>query len=189
VIWYLGASLYGRNPLIANPSLPFVGWRLLAHLLIPSASRNEEARPCKAGIPEDIYLAAWIVMALAYTNSGYTKLVSPSWTEGTALSYVLTNPLARATALRTFILRLPPLVRKLATWSALGLALSFAPLALFRRLRALDLASHALPSDWADVPGERSRPHFGHVDRAHLYIQSGMDIASQAPTRECGQSL
>jgi hypothetical protein len=99
VIWYLGASLYGRNPLIANPSLPFVGWLLLAHLLIPSASRNEEARPIKAGIPEDIYLAARIVMALAYTYSGYTKLVSPSWTDGTALSYVLTNPLARATAL------------------------------------------------------------------------------------------
>jgi hypothetical protein len=134
-IWYLWASLYGRNPLIANPSLPFVGWLLLAHLLIPSASPNDEASPTKAGISEDIYLAAWILMALAYTYSGYTKLVSPSWTDGTALSYVLSNPLARATPLRPFIIRLPPLGLKLATWSALGLELSFAPLALCRRLR------------------------------------------------------
>ena len=66
VIWYLWASPYGRNPLIANPSLPFVGWLLLAHLLVPSASANsEEARSTSAGVPEDIYLAAWIVMAMA----------------------------------------------------------------------------------------------------------------------------
>src|SRR5437867_1395750 len=31
VLWYIWACLFGRNPLIANPSLPFVGWMLLAH--------------------------------------------------------------------------------------------------------------------------------------------------------------
>jgi hypothetical protein len=30
LIWYLRACLYGRNPMIGNPSLPFVGWLLLA---------------------------------------------------------------------------------------------------------------------------------------------------------------
>src|SRR5436190_3585703 len=30
-LWYILACLFGRNPLTANPSLPFVGWMLLAH--------------------------------------------------------------------------------------------------------------------------------------------------------------
>ena len=37
VIWYVLACLFGRNPLIANPSLPFAGWLLLAHAFVPAA--------------------------------------------------------------------------------------------------------------------------------------------------------
>jgi predicted DCC family thiol-disulfide oxidoreductase YuxK len=74
-------------------------------------------------------------MSLAYTYSGYTKLVSPSWVDGSALSRVLSNPLARDTFLRTLLLSLPPWFLKIGSWSALGLELSFAPLALFRGLR------------------------------------------------------
>jgi len=40
LIWYLWACLYGRNPMIGNPSLPCVGWLLLACVLIPSHSSN-----------------------------------------------------------------------------------------------------------------------------------------------------
>src|SRR5207249_3251838 len=36
-IWVVLAGLYGRNPLIANPSLPYVGFMLLAHLFVPAA--------------------------------------------------------------------------------------------------------------------------------------------------------
>jgi len=129
LIWYLWACLYGRNPMIGNPSLPFVGWLLLAHTLTPARSAydfspsNEE----KAGgwqLPADLYLSAWILMALAYSYSGYTKLLSPSWIDGSALSRILANPLARATVLRTFLLALPSWFLKTATWSALGLELS-----------------------------------------------------------------
>ena len=142
LIWYLWACLYGRNPMIGNPSLPFIGWLLLAHTLTASRSVYDASTPnrVEAGswrLPEDIYLAAWILMSLAYSYSGYTKLLSPSWIDGTALSRVLVNPLARDTVLRIFLLALPPWFLKTATWSALGLELSFAPLALFRRLRPL----------------------------------------------------
>ena len=89
----------------------------------------------QGSLPPDIYLAAWIVMSLAYTYSGYTKLISPSWIDGSALSRVLSNPLARDTVLPTLLLSLPSWVLKAGTWSALALELSFAPLALFRRLR------------------------------------------------------
>jgi predicted DCC family thiol-disulfide oxidoreductase YuxK len=142
LIWYLWACLYGRNPLIGNPSLPFLGWLLLAYALIPAHSskatfaRSGDQTPDWA-LPGDIFLAAWVLMSAAYLYSGYTKLVSPSWIDGSALNRVLANPLARDTVLRVFLLGLPPLFLKMATWSALALELSFAPLALFRRIRPL----------------------------------------------------
>ena len=37
LIWYVLACLFGRNPLTLNPSLPFVGWMLIAHALLPAA--------------------------------------------------------------------------------------------------------------------------------------------------------
>jgi predicted DCC family thiol-disulfide oxidoreductase YuxK len=140
LVWYLWACLYGRNPLIGNPSLPFIGWLLLAYALIPSLSDRKELSSTSedAGswmMPADIFTAAWILMAVAYSYSGYSKLISPSWMDGTALSHVLSNPLARDTVVRTSLLALPPLWLKAATWVALFLELAFAPLALFRGLR------------------------------------------------------
>src|SRR5215468_6604128 len=37
LLWYLSACLFGRNPLISNPALPFIGWLLLLHTLLPKA--------------------------------------------------------------------------------------------------------------------------------------------------------
>lgn len=140
-LWYVWACLLGRNPLITNPSLPFVGWMLLAHSVLPPApygSWSARSRADPGGdwaMPPPVFLAAWIVMALGYTYGGATKLVSPSWVDGTALSQVLANPLARPGPLRAALLALPPFMMRLATWSALSLELLFAPLALSRRLR------------------------------------------------------
>jgi hypothetical protein len=72
---------------ISNPSLPFVGWMLLAHAFLPEApygSWMARGRPDPGGkweMPPAIFAVAWIVMALGYTFSGYTKLVSPSWVD------------------------------------------------------------------------------------------------------------
>jgi predicted DCC family thiol-disulfide oxidoreductase YuxK len=141
LIWYLLACLYGRNPLIGNPSLPFIGWLLLAHAVMPFQSRGFPAEKDDsrgtAKIPGDVYVAAWILMSLAYTYSGYTKLGSPSWLDGSALNRVLSNPLARDTGVRTFLLSFPPLLLQAASWTGLALELSFAPLALFRKVRPL----------------------------------------------------
>lgn len=142
LLWYFWACLYGRDPLIGNPSLPFIGWLLLAHAFIPRPSRHRplgerDESAASWCLPQDIYLSAWIVMAAAYTYSGYTKLLSPSWIDGSALSRILSNPLARDTVVRTFLLSLPAGFLKTATWGALALELSFAPLALWRRSRPL----------------------------------------------------
>lgn len=133
---YLLACLFGRNPLIANPALPFVGWMLLAHAMLPAApygslaarGRNDPGSGWHMSQP--IYIAAWVVMAVAYSYSGYTKLASPSWIDGSALSRVLENPLARPTALREIMLAFPPMFLQFATWGGLLLELLYAPLAL-----------------------------------------------------------
>lgn len=140
-LWYIWACLFGRNPLISNPSIPFVGWLLLAHVFVPPAPYGSWAARGRVDpgggwrMPPALFAAAWIVLALSYTYSGYTKLISPSWRDGTALARVLDNPLARPGRLREMLLALPAWMLHLGTWTSLALELSFAPLALMRRLR------------------------------------------------------
>jgi predicted DCC family thiol-disulfide oxidoreductase YuxK len=141
VLWYLWACLLGRNPLISNPALPFIGWLLLLHTVLPKApygSLTARKRDDPGGnwcMPQLAFIVAWALMAIGYSYSGYTKLVSPSWVDGSALAYVLQNPLARPTALRDLLLALPPVMLRVLTWAGLLLELSFAPLVLFRKAR------------------------------------------------------
>jgi predicted DCC family thiol-disulfide oxidoreductase YuxK len=141
VLAYVWACFLGRNPLIANPSIPYVGWMLVAHALLPAApygSLDAKGRVDPGGgwrMPAGIFLAAWVALALGYTYSGYTKLVSPSWVDGTAVARVLENPLARPGFLREALRGLPDGVLRALTWGALACELAFAPLALVRRLR------------------------------------------------------
>ena len=75
------------------------------------------------------------MLALSYSYSGYSKLLSPSWVSGDAVGYVLENPLARDYFLRDFLLWLPPILVMLVTWGILYVELLFAPIVLFRRAR------------------------------------------------------
>lgn len=140
-MWYVLACVFGRNPLIANPALPYVGWMLLAHLFVPAAPYGSLAARGRADpgggwrMPREVFASAWIVLALSYSYSGYTKLLSPSWVDGQTLSYVLQNPLARDWFLRDFFLWLPEALRQGITSFILWLEVLFAPLALVRRLR------------------------------------------------------
>lgn len=140
-LWYVLACLYTRNPLIANPALPYVGWMLLAHLCIPaqpygSVAARGRIRPSGDWVmPAAIFSAASIVLALSYSYSGYTKLLSPSWVSGDTLSYVLQNPLARDWWLRDLFLALPASVLSGLTWFILAVELAYAPLVLIARLR------------------------------------------------------
>jgi len=140
-LWYVWACFLGRNPLIANPALPFIGWLLLLHGFIPRTPYRSWA----AQVPHDphgnwypprsAYALAWVLMAVSYSYSGYTKLSSPSWVNGSALAHILENPLARPTLLRQLLLAMPPVSLRIATWTTLALELAFAPLALLRKAR------------------------------------------------------
>ncbi len=150
VLWYIWACMFGRNPLTLNPGQPFLGWLLLAHLALPCApygSVDAAGRTDPDGgwrMPRSIFGAAWIVMSLGYSYSGFTKLVSPGWVNGTALRSVLNNPLARPGMLRDLALAMPEWFLKLKCWGALGFELLFAPLALLRQVRPFVWAAMVL---------------------------------------------
>ncbi len=139
-MWLVLASLFGRNPLILNPSSPYVGFMLLALVFIPTVPLGFLARTrvdLDAGwqLPRPVFLSAWVVLALSYSYSGYTKLLSPSWVAGDAIGFVLLNPLARPWFLRDFLLWLPPIFLTVLTWTILYVELVFAPLALWPKAR------------------------------------------------------
>ena len=128
VLWVVWASLFARNPLIANPGIPYVGWLLLFHAALPRPMDKDWR------LPHGFYHLAWVVMAVGYSYSGITKLGSASWLDGTALSYVLNSPLARPTFLRDLLVA-SPLVMTVMTYATLGLEVLAAPVAIFKRAR------------------------------------------------------
>src|SRR5580700_5575234 len=80
LLWYLGACFLGRNPLIANPAMPYVGVLLLAHALLPDnpfgslSARLQKAATDDWRMSPSIYMAVWILMSLGYTYSGLMKI-------------------------------------------------------------------------------------------------------------------
>ncbi len=138
-MFYVLACLYGRNPLIANPSLPYIGWLLLAHAALQPLPmgvglwRPEPVTGWRLSRP--LQTAAWLLLAAGYSFSGYMKLDSPSWLDGTAVVRVLDSPLARPGFLRETLLALPAPVLGGLSYGALALELFFLPLALVPRLR------------------------------------------------------
>ena len=134
-------SLFARNPLIANPALPYVGLMLFAHLCLPPApfgSLAARGRADPAGdwvMPRPVLVALTIVLCLSYSYSGYTKLLSPNWVSGDAVALVMQNPLARDWFLRDLLLALPEWVTTSITVFILYVELFFAPLFLIKGLR------------------------------------------------------
>jgi hypothetical protein len=137
-LWFGWACLFNRNPFIANPSIPYIGFLLLACAIVPNESLLRPSLPPAErdfGIPLPLYRGAWLLLGLGYTVSGLHKLGSPSWRDGTALHHVLELPLARDTWLRTLLLTLPDGVFAWMTWGALAAEITALPLFLFRATR------------------------------------------------------
>lgn len=137
-LWFGWACLFNRNPFIANPSIPYVGFLLLACAIIPNESLLRPPLPPAErdwSIPRPLYWGAWLLLGLGYTLSGLHKLGSPSWRDGTALRHVLELPLARDTPLRTALLSLPDWAFAGMTWGALVAEIAALPLFLFRATR------------------------------------------------------
>lgn len=147
VLLALGATaLWHRNMLTLNPSLPYLGFWLLAQAFSrpnPPWSidrwRARRAGATRFGfadrLPRDVLGALWVVYTVGYSFSGYTKLLSPSWADGSAVARMLRGPIALDNPLAHAVAALPDPVLTAATWGVVGLELLAAPLALSRRLR------------------------------------------------------
>jgi hypothetical protein len=185
VLWYVWACLLGRNPLISNPGIPYVGWLLLAHTVLPGPPYGSVAargRPDPGGtwrMPPLLFTGAWLLMALGYTYSGATKLASPSWLDGTAIAHILENPLARPGAVREAIMALPDGVLKLGTWATLAFELLFAPLALPPG-PALDLDDGPCHAPWPYRAHRLCGPQPRHVDASPLYVRSRVGATGES---------
>lgn len=191
VLWYVWACLFGRNPLIANSGLAYVGWMLLAHAFLPRApygswdGRGRIDPGSEWRLTPEIFAVAWIVMAVAYFYSGFTKLASPAWLDGTALAAALDHPLARPGPLRDLARGLPDVLLRLGTYGALALELLFAPLVLFKRARPIlwgaMLAAHVSLiglMDFADLSLSMVMLHFFTFDPAWI-----RPVRAEAPDR------
>lgn len=142
LLWYGWACLFNRNNLISNPSLPYVGLILLLTTLVPlGEGLTLRRRNASWTFPSMVQWTAWILLAAGYSFSGWMKLCSPSWQDGTALYYVLSNPLARSNWIQEMLVGLPPDCLRILTWSSLAAELLFLPLIFSRNTRLLAWSS------------------------------------------------
>lgn len=140
VVWYTLTCLLGRNSSLINPAMPFVGWLCLATLIVPlgeGLSLRARAPLTEWRMPKELFRAAWILMAVAYTFSGLTKLASPAWVDGSALSYIIDMPFAREGGFAALFAHLPDFVLRFLTWFTLVGEIGFVVLCLARRGRLI----------------------------------------------------
>ncbi|MEM1156958.1 MAG: HTTM domain-containing protein [Verrucomicrobiota bacterium] len=142
-LWFTWSCLFTANPLIANPSLAYVGLLLLFCTLIPLGDAfvwrigesSKLANPQSWKMPGMVCVTAWLLMSVGYTFSGILKCQSPSWIDGTAIRHLMENPLARPGWMRDVMLALPDPMLQTMTWGVLLLEIFFLPLILFKTTR------------------------------------------------------
>lgn len=147
LLWFGWACLFNRNNLISNPSLPYVGLLLILSILVPPGepfSVMGRNRAQEWFFPSGVYWCAWILLAIGYTFSGWAKLSSPSWIDGSALHHLIANPLARPGIFKDILSGLPAICLQLLTWSALILEILFIALSFHRNSRLIAWTSMIL---------------------------------------------
>lgn len=84
--WGANAFLAWVNPLTVSPEQSFLGWLLFSLAIIgPYSFRDKKSMWSRL---------SWIVCASGYSYSAYTKLLTPSWLDGTAVKNILATPIA-----------------------------------------------------------------------------------------------
>lgn len=137
VLWYGWACLFNRNIFIANPSIPYVGWLLLATTVIrsgePLSVWPKQNRPWQMN--PWIFNGAWWLLIIGYTFSGVHKAMAESWQNGKALIYVLELPTTRDWWPKDVLLQLPEIFLRSMSWGTLALEILFLPLCLYKKTR------------------------------------------------------
>lgn len=123
-IWLGLLSLRGRNLLHSDFDWDYLGWLLLASVLIPNIHKK------KWEMPWQIYWGAWLVLCVSYSASGLSKMISPLWQNGTAIEYMLSSTFTSrfVVPLDSTYLDLP---LRIVAWSTLFLEALALPLMFF----------------------------------------------------------
>ena len=136
------ACLYGGNPFIANLSVNYLGWMLLAHLFLPKApygSLAARGRPDPGGgwrFPFPIYLLTFAILAMSYLYRGYTIALPPGHVGSEFLDLLFVDPLSLEYFPLAFLGWLPAVVVEILVVITMCLGYFFALLAYgFRRVR------------------------------------------------------
>jgi len=137
VLWYGWTCLFNRNNLTLNPSIPYIGWLLLASCFVPAGEPwSVNKKDDNWQMPKLLLLGAWILLILGYFFSGVDKLQSVSWANGSAIKKIMECHLGLSWN-KWLLANLPQRFSAFVNWVAIGLELACLPLALFDRTRRL----------------------------------------------------
>jgi hypothetical protein len=132
------ASMHTWNALLAPPSDGYVGWLLLALILIPHGEgKGMHRKQLDWELPEPILKVGFVVFAVSYTLSGLDKCRGDLWISGRALEILFSGPLVRDNVVGELLQNLPSIALKCLTWLSLATELLAAPLSIFSRGRKL----------------------------------------------------
>ncbi|MEO6219988.1 MAG: hypothetical protein ABIO81_06135 [Ginsengibacter sp.] len=134
LLWYGWACLLNRNNLTLNPSIPYIGWLLLANCFIPPGETLSITKTrADWELPKLLLVGAWIIFVLGYFFSGIDKLRSASWIEGTALKQIMECPLGNRWD--GIIGIIPDSIFQLLNWLIIIAELLCLPFAVFKTTR------------------------------------------------------
>ena len=135
LLWYGLTCLLNRNNLIINPSIHFNGWLLLCCSIIPSGepwalSKQRE----NWSVPSITFFCGWILFSSGHFLSGFDKLFSESWIDGTAFQKIIDGPMGSSFGARMASL-LPDWLMHALTWTVIAAEMICLPLAIFSRTK------------------------------------------------------
>lgn len=140
-LWVLFLTLFWRNNFTRHVALDYIGWMLLVCAAVPAGEgglfwRRIAPPRSQWRFPPLLHAGAWAIAGVGYSLSGWAKLGNPLWRDGSALSFILSGPLARDWIVTRGLVDFSALL-EIATWGALGAELLCLPMALWRPTRAV----------------------------------------------------
>jgi hypothetical protein len=142
VLWPLAAWLFNRNTMTDSPDLGFVNWLIFLLIFIPSGEayaldKKIDKKDSSWKMPVIFYWAAWTVLGFGYFSAGMMKfqLHDPTWSNGTAMYYVLAKDNARFAWFGNLFDHFPRTVFYPFTWGGIYLEMGAPLFILFRKTR------------------------------------------------------
>lgn len=141
LLFYGWSVLYIQNSMAADPSTGYIGLLLLALAVVPIGEpytllKNKAVENDSWFMPAALYWGMWLVLGLSFSMSGYGKSISPLWSTGEAVTYMVTSQIGLGTFLITPLLSVP-LFAQFLTWVILYSQLLALPALIFSGTRLI----------------------------------------------------